>query len=229
MRGFFITGTDTGVGKTVVSAAVLRHLKTFGAAGYWKPIATGYPADDDTAVVAKLSDCEPEELFERGVRLRNPVSPHLAAKEEGVEINVNELLATLGRRMDERLWVVEGAGGVRVPINDEQFISDVMLTFDLPVIVVTRATLGTINHTLLTLEAIRHRQLEIAGVVIVGNNKENRDAIEKYGKAEILGEMPHFDPLDANAIRSWVEESFDRTNILGRRIRRWDIPKGVTL
>ena len=107
-------------------------------------------------------------------------------------------------------WVVEGAGGVLVPLNATELMIDLMSRLALPALVVSRTTLGTINHTLLTLEALRHRQLTVAGVMMVGPpNAANRQAIEHYGSAPVLGEMPAFAPLTAPALQAWAADCFD--------------------
>lgn len=192
MRGFFVTGTDTGVGKTVVSAALAAHY----SARYWKPIQTG--PDDDTAEVRRLAGCQ---VFDHVLRLPDPVSPHLAARRAGLRID----LASLPRpgHEDGALWIVEGAGGVLVPVNESQTMADLMVALRLPVIVAARTTLGTINHTLLTLAQLRACGLQTAAVVMVGHaNPDNREAIERYGRVRVL-EMPWFDPLTPEAVRSW--------------------------
>ncbi len=195
MRGLFVTGTDTGVGKTVLSAALMLR---FPHACYWKPIQTG--ADDDTAEVRRLSGGR---VLDRGVRLPDPVSPHLAARREGTEIHLESLLPNAA---SENVIIVEGAGGVLVPINNSQIMVDLMVLLGLAVIIATRTTLGTINHTLLTLEALRARSLQIAGVVMVGErNPDNRAAIEQYGHVRVLGEMPHFNPLSRDCLQVWAQ------------------------
>jgi dethiobiotin synthase len=192
VRGVFVTGTDTGVGKTVLSAALMLR---YPDATYWKPIQTGN--DDDTAEVRRLSGGR---VIDQGIRLRDPVSPHLAAQRAGVTIDLKELIPPLG------LCVVEGAGGVLVPVNESQVMADLMVKLGLPVIVAARSTLGTINHTLLTLEALRARSLKIAGVVMIGDrNSDNRAAIERYGKVSVLAEMRLFDPLTPDSLRRWAE------------------------
>jgi len=212
MCGFFVTGTDTGVGKTVVSAALA--IRT--GYRYWKPIQTG--PDDDTAEVRRLAGCE---VFDRGVRLPDPVSPHLAAQRAGIRIELSSAsdlvacfqLLTDGRRQDLPRYsgcIVEGAGGVLVPVNDSDTMVDLMRLLALPIVVVTRSTLGTINHTLLSLEALRSRSLEVAGIVMVGEpNADNRAAIERYGKVRVLGEMPLFHPLTPECVRQWAASSLE--------------------
>ena len=115
MRGVFVTGTDTGVGKTVVSAALMVRYR---AARYWKPIQTG--ADDDTGEVLRLSSSLPEAAHLQGIRLGDPVSPHLAAERAGTRIDLSSLTAELKESVDP--WIVEGAGGVLVPVNESHLM-----------------------------------------------------------------------------------------------------------
>jgi len=134
------------------------------------------------------------------VRLPDPVSPHLAARLAGITIDLP------GRASDGNVHIVEGAGGVLVPVNDSQTMVDMMVRLALPVIVAARSTLGTINHTLLTIEALRARALRVAGVVMIGHrNADNREAIEHYGKVAVIAEMPRFDPLTPDSLRTWAQ------------------------
>jgi dethiobiotin synthase len=207
-RGIFVTGTDTGVGKTVVSAALVLRYRSRFALRYWKPIQTGIEQDDDTAEVRRLAACEPHEVREDGVRLRRPVSPHLAARLADVRIDLDGVGA-LGPPGPVR-WVVEGAGGVLVPINEAALMIDLMTRLALPVVVVARSTLGTINHTLLTLEALRARGLRVAGVVMVGEpDADNRVAIESYGRTNVLAELPRLNPLTPTTLEAWAMASLD--------------------
>lgn len=189
MRGVFVTGTGTGVGKTVLSAA----LALARGAGYWKPIQTGQ--ESDTEEVRRLTGCK---VLDRGVRLPDPVAPYLAARRIGRRVDVAEALAFAP---DEGEWVVEGAGGVLVPINEKEMMLDVMQRLGLPVIVAARTTLGTINHTLLTLDAIRSRGLTVERVVMVGDrDPNNREAIQLYGRVKV-DELPWMEPLTKEALR----------------------------
>ena len=191
MRGVFVTGTDTGVGKTVLSAAMMLR---YPEACYWKPIQTG--SDDDTGEVRRLTGGR---VFDKGIRHPDPVSPHLSH----ARIDLDALLES---RDSDGAVIVEGAGGVLVPVNEAQVMADFMVKLGLPIIVATRTTLGTINHTLLTLEALRARSLKIAGVVMVGDrNSDNRAAIEHYGRVSVIAEMPRFDPLTPECLRKWAE------------------------
>ena len=189
MRGLFVTGTDTGVGKTVLSAALMLR---YPDACYWKPIQTG--PDDDTSEVGRLSGGH---VCAEGIRHPDPVSPHLSHK----RIDLTSILPNRAGT-----YIVEGAGGVLVPVNESQTMVDLMGLLGLPVIVATRTTLGTINHTLLTLEALRARALQVAGVVMMGERSaNNRAAIERYGKIRVIAEMPRFDPLTPENLRRWAE------------------------
>jgi dethiobiotin synthase len=184
VRGVFVTGTDTGVGKTVVSAALMVRYR---GARYWKPIQTG--PEDDTTEALRLSSSPREAAYLHGVRLVDPVSPHLAAKRAGTRIDVPFLTAEM--KESAGAWIVEGAGGVLVPVNESDLMVHLMERLGLPVVVAARTTLGTINHTLLTIEALRARKLAVAGVVMVGDaDVDNRAAIEHYGNVAVLGELP---------------------------------------
>jgi dethiobiotin synthase len=210
LRGLFVTGTDTGVGKTVVAAALLHRYRGPQSVCYWKPVQTGIEQDDDTAEAARLGECRPDEVLASGVRLPRPVSPHLAASLSGTRIDLAPLLNQLTSARRKAFWIVEGAGGVLVPINDTEMMADLMTALGWPIVVVARSTLGTINHTLLTLEAVRRRALWVLGVVIVGErNPENRQAIERYGRVPVLGEMPVFDPLTPERVRQWAVSALD--------------------
>jgi dethiobiotin synthase len=208
VRGVFVTGTDTGVGKTVVSAALLARYR---GARYWKPIQTG--PDNDTAEALRLSSSSRDAAYLHGARLADPVSPHLAAKRAGTRIDLPFLTMTV--KQFEGAWIVEGAGGALVPVNESDLMVHLMERLGLPVVVVARTTLGTINHTLLTLEALRARRLDVAGVVMVGDaNADNRAAIEQYGNVAVLGEMPRFENLTPEGIADWAAAHLDSGNRL---------------
>jgi malonyl-CoA O-methyltransferase len=219
-RGLFITGTDTNVGKTTVAAAVLARYGHLPALRYWKPIQTGIEVDDDTTTVFKLSNCAESQLHRAGIRLEKPVAPYLAAEIGGRRITHAEVTALIKDEPKSVRWVVEGAGGVLVPINESESMIDLMASLQMPVLVAARTSLGTINHTLLTLEAIRRRKLEAAGVVMVGpNNPSNREAIERFGSVAVVGEIPHFDRLAPETFGAWATSEFDRNGRLARYFR----------
>jgi len=200
MKGIFITGTDTGAGKTVAAAALLCRYRALAPLRYWKPIQTGIENDDDdTETVRRLAGCMEREVFVHGVRLPKPVSPHLAARWAGERIDLRTLEAI--RTDDGSAWIVEGAGGLLVPLNDSETMADWIGLLGLPVVVVARSGLGTINHTLLTLEALRSRALRVAGVLMTGEpNADNRAAIEHYGCMPVIGELPLLTPLTRESL-----------------------------
>ncbi len=187
----FVTGTDTDAGKTVASAWLCLH----SGADYWKPIQSGHPPDRDAETVIRLSGARahPERFL-----LRAPLSPHHAAGREGLRISLDDF------RLPEtsRPLVIEGAGGVLVPVNESATMLDLMAHFAAPVIVAARSGLGTINHTCLTLAALNARGLPVLGVILCGPaNPENRAAIEHFGHTRVLAEIPPLDPLNREALQ----------------------------
>jgi dethiobiotin synthetase len=189
-RGFFITGTDTNVGKTVVAAWAALHLR----AEYWKPVQAGADPETDSDTVRRLSGAttHPETYV-----LPDPLSPHEAARRAGIRIALEDFVLP----STQAPLIVEGAGGLLVPLNEEAFVIDLAAGLALPVLLVARSTLGTINHTLLSLEALRRRNLEIAGVVINGPpSAHNRAAIEAYGQVRTIAELPPLAALGRDAL-----------------------------
>jgi len=205
---FFVTGTDTGVGKTVVCALLCAALD----ANYWKPIQTGAREGTDRNTVMKLAELPLSRTIPEVYRLGPPVSPHLAACLAGIRIELRKIqMARIARRGGRKNLIVEGAGGVLVPINSTQFMTDLMCQFRLPVLLVSRAALGTINHTLLSLAALRAAHLKIRGVIMVGTrNDENRKAIERYGEIEVIGELPPLKKIHRAALLKAWRENFRR-------------------
>ncbi|HKX27839.1 MAG TPA: dethiobiotin synthase [Blastocatellia bacterium] len=215
LQGFFVTGTDTNVGKTVVAAALMHRLRGPRRPRYWKPVQTGIEQDDDTAVVRLLGSCAEAELLNEGVRLPRPLSPHLSARLAGQRIELEPLARLIAAQPETSGWVVEGAGGALVPLNETQLMTDLMARLGLPVVVTARSGLGTINHTLLTLEALRRRALPVAGVVMVGEpDRENRAAIERFGEVPVLGEMPRFARLTPEELGCWARAELDPSGLL---------------
>lgn len=200
-RGVFVTGTDTDVGKTVVAACLARAM----GADYWKPVQTGVSIDPgDTATVATLVP---------GLRTHPPIyvfgeplSPHAAAALEGAEVRMEPIALP----ETDRPLVIEGAGGVLVPLNDRDLMTDLIERLGLPVVVVARSTLGTINHTLMTLEILRARGIEVLGVVMNGpSSPGNREAIEHYGRTKVLADIPWTDELSPR----WIAEQAARFDL----------------
>ncbi|PYR85607.1 MAG: dethiobiotin synthase [Acidobacteria bacterium] len=199
----FITGTDTGVGKTVLSALLVA---TFGRK-YWKPIQTGAREGTDRQTVMSWADITADQAYPETYLFDPPVSPHLAAKQQGRTID----LQRIRRPASADPIIIEGAGGVLVPINENAFMLDLIGQLGAPAIVASRTALGTINHTLLTVSAIRQAKLTVHGVVMIGTeNVENRLAIERYGDVPVIGWIPWLDKIDRDILQSVFENRFDK-------------------
>jgi len=200
-RVFVIVGTDTGVGKTVFSAALVGAL----AAHYWKPVQSGLEEETDSECVARLSGAAPSRILPEAWRLKLPASPHISARAEGKEIDPSRLVPPI---VDGPL-VIETAGGVMVPLNDDTLTIDVLARWRLPVILVARTALGTINHSLLTIEALRRRDIPIHGVAFMGDEeKAPQQTIARIGAVKRLGRLPRLATLDRETLRAAFDASF---------------------
>ncbi len=185
----FITGTDTGVGKTVVSAILVAGLQ----GRYWKPIQSGLDDLTDTQWIHKVTGFPEKNFYPETYLLKRPVSPHVSATGEGVRIELDAF--QVPETHPSTHLIVEGAGGIMVPLNDHQLMLDLMIKLDIPVLLVASSLLGTINHTLLSLEQLRRHGLDVLGVVLNGPlNPDNREAIEQHGQISIWAEI---EPLPA--------------------------------
>ena len=191
----FVTGTDTGVGKTVASAWLCLHT----GADYWKPIQSGYPPDRDSGDVARLSGAR---VYPERYLLRLARSPFEAATHEGLRIGLDDFsLPQSPGQQTGRPLVIEGAGGVLVPLNEDATMLDLMERLAAPVVVAARTGLGSINHTCLTLAALRARALPVLGVILSGPLDEtNRAAIEHFGSVRVLGHIPQLAPLTRESL-----------------------------
>lgn len=199
---FFVTGTDTGIGKTVVSAMLTKALN----ASYWKPIQAGLDEETDTEFVSRTTGFSKSKIKPERYRLNTPMSPHAAAEIDDVEISMDDF--ELPDFVTDHL-VVEGAGGLHVPINDQDMIIDLISYLELPVVLVARSTLGTLNHTLLSVEALRRRDIPILGVVMNGPEHEsNRETIRHFGDVDILAEIDTIEPLNAETLQATFDNHF---------------------
>ena len=218
-NGIFITGTDTGVGKTVVAASLLRCMRSKGVdAVPMKPVETGV-VDTDTDLQFCLDACglkpTAHDMADMTPFQYEPAcSPHLAGRLAGSYPDIDTIVACAHRLGQEHsLVLMEGAGGVLAPLNESQTMLDLMATCRFPVMLVARSGLGTINHTLLSLEAIHARGLEVLGVVFNDTQpaeqsdefirSDNPDCIERFGGVKILGHVPAMDSIGANAGLCW--------------------------
>jgi dethiobiotin synthetase len=193
-----VTGTDTGIGKTVLAGAIA--LAT--GAAYWKPIQAGLDDETDSERVAALGVRTLPEAY----RLSAPCSPHWAAEMDGLEIEDGDLALPQG---EDRL-VIEGVGGALVPIRDDLLFADLFARWGLRVVLAARTALGTINHTLLSIEALRSRGVPILGVAFIGEAIENTEAtIARIGQVRRLGRLPILPAVSADALREAFAASFN--------------------
>ena len=193
-RRFVVSGTDTNAGKTVFSAALAGALD----AHYWKPIQSGVAPEGDKETVSRLSGLAPERILPERYRLNAPLSPHRSAELDGTTIDPDQLVPPeVGGPL-----VIEGAGGLMVPITRQFLQIDLYARWQLPIILVSRTTLGTINHTLLSLEALRVRKIPLLGIAFIGEeNSDNMRTIAEMGEARVLGRLPHLPVLNAHSLR----------------------------
>ncbi len=196
-----VSGTDTGIGKTVLAGAIAQAT----GATYWKPIQAGLDEETDTERAAALGLRTLPEAY----RLQTPCSPHWAAEIDKVMLED----AALQLPQDETDLVVEGAGGVLVPIRDDLLFADLFARWGLPVVLAARTALGTINHTRLSIEALRARRVPILGVAFVGEAIENTEAtIARIGRVKRLGRLPILPEMTAEALRSAFAAAFDASD-----------------
>jgi dethiobiotin synthetase len=204
MTGYFVTGTDTNVGKTVLSALLVAALE----AVYWKPVQTGASEGTDRESVRRWAEASEDQLPLERYRFDPPVSPHLASREGRIRIDLDAFKlpeAPAGRR-----WIVEGAGGVMVPLNERDLMRNLIQRIGFPVIIAARTSLGTINHTLLTLASLRNSCLEICGVILIGDkNIENLRAIEHYGGVRVIGHIPILKEINRVSLLDVFKKNFD--------------------
>ena len=200
-RAFVVTGTDTGIGKTVFAAALTAAL----GASYWKPVQSGLEEGEDRDTVAQLADLAPERILPPAYRLHTPCSPHRAAEIDGIEIDPDHLAPP----KTERGLVIEGAGGVLVPVTRTLLYADLFARWGLPTILVAGTALGTINHSLLSLEALRARSVAVLGIAFVGDANEDSEAtICAIGQVRRLGRLPILDSLDPSRLAQAFAENF---------------------
>mgnify|MGYP001467380028 CR=1 FL=1 len=191
---FFLTGTDTEVGKTVICAWLMLHYQYH----YWKPIQSGMDSPD-TKTIQKITGFDNSYFFSPAYELQQPLSPHESAKRDGIEI---ELTNFLFPGKEEKI-IVEGAGGILVPINEKHFIADIINLLKLPILLVARSGLGTINHTLLTVSELKKRNLPLQGIILNGErNQSNKEAIEKYSGVSVVSELEPLKTLDKKTLLS---------------------------
>ncbi|HRW58359.1 MAG TPA: dethiobiotin synthase [Chlamydiales bacterium] len=197
----FLTGTDTDVGKTFIAALLCQGLK----AHYFKPIQSGNP--HDKTWIQSITNLPSSFFHPETYLLKTPLSPHAAAEIDNIEIEMDQIhLPKIGTNP----LIVEGCGGVLVPLNKKKdLVIDLMKKFNLPTIIVTRSSLGTINHTLLTIEALKNRQIPIHGIIMNGPvNLSNKKAIETHGNIPVIAQIPHLNKITPETFKTLFKEHF---------------------
>jgi len=201
-QAIVVTATDTDVGKTVFAAGLTRAIDGC----YWKPVQAGLEGGTDSETVRRLSGMPASRIFPEAYRLVTPASPHLAAAIDNVVIEP----AILEPPSCDRRLVIEGAGGLLVPLTGGLLFADIFARWRFETVVVARTTLGTINHSLLTIEALRARDIPILGIAFVGDaNEESERTIAAIGGIRRLGRLPRLDPLHAASLAQAFADAFD--------------------
>jgi dethiobiotin synthetase len=202
-KAYIVTGTDTGIGKTTVAAMLVLALD----AVYWKPIQSGTEEGTDRQRVQALTQLPDDRLLPERYVLSQPLSPHRAAELDGIEIKAEALVLPAF----DRTLVIEGAGGLMVPVTRNKLQIDVFADWSLPIILCARTALGTINHTLLSIEALRGRHMRLHGLIFVGDdNPDNMRTIADFSGARILGLVPRLDRIGRAALLDVFSRGFRR-------------------
>jgi dethiobiotin synthetase len=191
---YFVTGIGTGIGKTIVSAIITEKLQ----ADYWKPIQSGDLDNSDSLKIESLISNANTVIHPEGFKLTEPLSPHLSAKIDSVALSIQKLSTP---KTDSTL-IIEGAGGLMVPLNEEELMIDYIKSLNIKVILVSQNYLGSINHTLLSIEALKYRGIELKGIIFNGTaNQETERYIKQYSKATVIGHIPSLPTLNKETIR----------------------------
>lgn len=203
----FISAISTDSGKSIVSAIMTEALE----ADYWKPVQAGFPTDTET--VHQLLPTKKEKIKEAYL-LQHPMSPHASAKREGIKATLSNI--HLPNQSLEHL-VIEGAGGLMVPINDEEMVIDIAEKFNLPIVLVSNTYLGSINHSLLSIREIQRRNLNLIGIIFNGErNEDTEDVILKHAKVPCLLQLPKLEEVNKEAILYYA--SILKENLVSNRI-----------
>jgi len=204
-KGFFITGTDTGVGKTFFASLLINKYNF----DYWKPIQTGKFLENDTLYIKKKIVNKKNILHEPVYSFKKPLSPHLASDYEKISIDIKKIK----KPSSKRPLIIEGAGGILVPLNKKNLIIDLIKKFKLPVIVISKSILGTINHTLMTLELLKKNKIKVFGVVLnnIKNKKEGNDnaiSLESFGNIKVLARISSINNINKKKIENLSKKKF---------------------
>lgn len=205
---FVVSGTDTSIGKTLFAAGLTGALDGY----YWKPVQAGLEEETDSQAVARLGPVPASRIVPEAYRLRTPASPHLAARLDGLSIDPENLHMP---ETDAPL-VVEGAGGLLVPLTERLLFADLFARWQIPVILCARTALGTINHSLLSLEALRSRGVPTFGIAFIGDeNVETQRIIVEISGVRSLGRLPKLSSVTSGTLRAAFAAHFDIESFRG--------------
>ena len=203
MKNFVVAGIGTGIGKTLISAILTEALQ----ADYWKPIQAGNLEHSDSHEVAALISNQHSRIHSEAYRLREPMSPHAAAHLEGITIDEKKLTWPTSNNQ----LVVELAGGIMVPINQDCLNIDLLTQWQKPVVIVSQNYLGSINHTLLTVQALKQKDIQIAGIIFNGpNNQSSEDFILSYTGLTCLARIPQFDTINKTTVKQQAQHILNK-------------------
>ena len=198
-KTIFVTGIGTGVGKTIASAVLTEALN----ADYWKPIQCGNLDSSDTKIVQSLLSNSVSQIHPETYRFKTASSPHYAAKAEGLEIELAKCIAPV----TPRHLVIEGAGGLLVPLNRKECIADLICALQAPVVLVCRNYLGSINHALLSIELLKQKSIPLLGLIFSGSNfLDNEEIIQHFGQTKILGRIDEATTINKEFIQQQAKK-----------------------
>lgn len=197
MKPIFVTGIGTGIGKTVVSAVLTEALH----ADYWKPVQAGFEEGTDSLWISSLLTNTKSRVLPETYRLAFPASPHISAKKENLRIEIGRILQDYQKMDRERLLIIEGAGGLMVPLNENEFVIDLISALDARVILVSRNYLGSINHSLLTAAMCRSRGLDVTGWIFNDNYLHYEQEIADWSRYPVIGSLPQMESVNRQAVQ----------------------------
>lgn len=201
-KKLFVTGTDTDIGKTIVSSILVKGLN----AGYWKPVQAGTTPRTDTEFVQEVTGLNDTFIYPESYKLHTPMSPHASAEIDRVRIELKNIKVP---SFTQSHLIIEGAGGLIVPLNESETIIDLIKILDVPVLLVAKSGLGTLNHTLLSLMALRSHGIPIFGIVMNGEfHASNEETIRSYGKVDNIYQLPPLKKLNPAELLSAFNHTF---------------------
>ena len=202
INGFFISGTDTNVGKTIISSILVNKFNAI----YYKPIQCGLDENGHTDSETVRKNCNKATIWKETYFFKNPLSPNIAARKEGKIVKMSEF-KKIKLSNSEKKIIIEGAGGLSVPLNNQKLVVDLIKFFNLPLILVCKTCLGTINHTLLSISLLKQKKINLHGLIFVGDQKkETQETIKKFGekiygnKVNILCRIPYKKKINKSVI-----------------------------